>query len=227
MTALCVDDETITLALLKRAVESSKDIDKVYAFEEETDALEWAKTHHFDVAFLDIELHGISGTEIARRLREKAPYLPVIFCTGYAEYALEAMKLHADGYLLKPIHAEDVQSELDRVIGKDRTRPLLYISKNGMSLRDKNGEAVFFHRSRTKDLVHLLLEADGEPLTKEELCGRLFGTSSELLDKNLNYFFQLVGDLSAVLALHGAGELLLKSLNGYALDMEKIEISSN
>ena len=36
MKALCVDDETITLALLKRAVEASDDIDEVYAFEEET-----------------------------------------------------------------------------------------------------------------------------------------------------------------------------------------------
>ena len=226
MIALCVDDETITLALLKRAVEASKDIDEVYAFEEENDALEWAKTHHFDVAFLDIELHGISGTEVARRLREKSPYLPVIFCTGYAEYALEAMKLHADGYLLKPIHAEDVQAELDRLLGKDRTKPLLYVTKSGMSLRDKNGEAVVFHRGRTIDLVRLLLEADGTPLTKEELCGRLFGASPELLDKNINYFFQLVSDLSAVLALHGADGLLIKSLNGYTLDIEKIEFGS-
>ena len=144
MKALCVDDETITLALLKRAVEASDDIDEVYAFEEETDALEWAKTNHFDVAFLDIELHGISGTEVARRLREKSPYLPVIFCTGYAEYALEAMKLHADGYLLKPIHAEDVQSELDRLIGKSRTKPLLYVSENPNELPNSLSQSSSF-----------------------------------------------------------------------------------
>ena len=179
------------------------------------------------MAFLDIELHGISGTEVARCLREKSPYLPVIFCTGYAEYALEAMKLHADGYLLKPIHAEDVQSELDRLLGKDRTKPLLYVSKSGMSLRDKNGESIVFRRSRTIDLVRLLLEADGETLTKEALCGSLFGDSPVFLEKNLNYFFQLVGDLSSGLALHGADMLLIRSADGYALDMEKIEIGSH
>lgn len=111
MIALCVDDEPIMLTLLKEAVESSADIEAIFAFEEEQDALRWAKDNHFDVAFLDIELSNLSGTELARRLRENAPYLPVIFCTGYPEYALEAMQLHADGYLLKPIHAGDVQRD--------------------------------------------------------------------------------------------------------------------
>ena len=95
-----------------------------------------------------------------------------------------------------------------------------------MSLKNKNGETVVFHRGRTKDLVRLLLEADGAALTKEELCGKLFDTSPEFLEKNLNYFFQLVGDLSSGLALHGADMLLLRSADGYALDMEKIELGS-
>ena len=106
MIALCVDDEPIMLALLQKAVEASPDIDEMVAFGKADDALAWAETHHFDVAFLDVELHGLSGTEIARRLREKSPYLPIIFCTGYSEYALDAMRLHADGYLLLPVNMQ-------------------------------------------------------------------------------------------------------------------------
>ena len=224
MIALCVDDESIMLTLLQKAVESSPDIDEVYAFGKAGDALEWAETHHFDVAFLDVELHGISGTEIARRLREKSPYLPIVFCTGYADYALDAYRLHVDGYLLKPIHAEDVQNELDRLNGKDRTKPLIYISDNGMSLKDKNGEALAFRRGLTHDLVRFLVEADGAPLTKEELCEKLFGTIPGFTEKNNNYFSKLAGDLSATLSLHGAGEVLIKAANRYALDMKRIEI---
>ena len=224
MIALCVDDEPIMLTLLQKAVEASSDIDEVYAFGKADDALVWAETHHFDVAFLDVELHGISGTEIARRLREKSPYLPIVFCTGYADYALDAYRLHADGYLLKPIHAEDVQNELDRLNGKDRTKPLIYISDNGMSLKDKNGEALAFHRGLTYDLVRFLVEADGAPLTKEELCEKLFGTIPGFAEKNSNYFSKLAGDLSATLSLHGAGEVLIKAANRYALDMKRIEI---
>ena len=225
MTALCVDDEPIMLALLQKAVEASPDIDEVVAFGKTNDALAWAETHHFDVAFLDVELHGINGTEIACRLRERFPYLPIIFCTGYAEYALDAYRLHADGYLLKPIHAEDVQNELDRLIGKSRKKPLLHISDNGMTFKDKNGEAFAFRRGRTYDLVHLLVEAGGVPLTKEELCNMLFDPTSGFSEKNSNYFSKLAGDLSATLALHGAGELLIKAANRYALDMKRIEVT--
>ena len=225
MTALCVDDEPIMLTLLQKAVEASPDMDEVVAFGKAGDALAWAETHHLDVAFLDVELHGISGTEIARRLREKSPYLPIIFCTGYAEYALDAYRLHADGYLLKPIHAEDVQNELDRLTGKSHKKPLLYISDNGMTFKDKNGEAFAFRRGRTYDLVRLLVEADGAPLTKEELCDQLFDPASTFFEKNSNYFSKLAGDLSATLALHGAGEVLIKAANRYALDMKRIEIT--
>lgn len=224
MIALCVDDEPIMLELLKKAVEASPDIDEVYAFEEESDALEWAETNHFDIAFLDIELHGVSGTDVARRLRDKIPYLPIIFCTGYSEYALEAMQLHADGYLLKPIHAENVQNEIDRLIGRNSTKPLLFVSENGMSFNDMNGEVIVFHRSRTNELAHILIEADGKFLTKEELCDKLFGSTPGFFEKNRNYFFQLVRDLSAALALHGAEAFLIKSSNGYAFDMSRVKI---
>ncbi len=225
MIALCVDDEPIMLTLLQKAVEASPDIDEVAAFGKAGDALAWAETHHFDAAFLDVELHGINGTEIARRLREKSPYLPIIFCTGYSEYALDAYRLHADGYLLKPIHAEDVQNELDRLNGKSRTKPLLYISDHGMSFKDKNGEAFAFRRGRTYDLVRFLLEANGTPLSKEELCDMLFDPASGFSEKNSNYFSKLAGDLSATLALHGAGEVLIKAANRYALDMKRIEVT--
>ena len=225
MIALCVDDEPIMLTLLQKAVEASPDIDEVVAFGKTNDALAWAETHHFDVAFLDVELHGVNGTEIARRLREKSPYLPIIFCTGYAEYALDAYRLHADGYLLKPIHAEEVQNELDRLNGRSRTRPLLYISDNGMTFKDKNGEAFAFRRGRTYDLVRFLLEANGTPLSKEELCDMLFDPASGFSEKNSNYFSKLAGDLSATLALHGAGEVLIKAANRYALDMKRIEVT--
>ena len=225
MIALCVDDEPIMLTLLQKAVEASSDIDEVVAFGKANDALAWAETHHFDVAFLDVELHGVNGTEIARRLREKSPYLPIIFCTGYAEYALDAYRLHADGYLLKPIHAEDVQNELDRLVGKTRTKPLLYISDNGMTFKDKNGEAFSFRRGRTYDLMRILVEANGAPLTKEEIYDKLFGRIPGFLEKNSNYFSKLTGDLSATLALHGAGEVLIRAANKYALDMKRIEVT--
>ena len=225
MIALCIDDEPIMLALLKEAVTASPDIEEVYAFEEEADALAWAQTHSFDVAFLDIELHDMSGTEVARRLRKNAPYLPVIFCTGYAEYALEAMQLHADGYLLKPIAAEDVQKELDRILGRVSANALLFVSENGLVLKDKNGRPVTFSRSQTIELLGLLLDAKGELQSAEALCESLFGSTPGFQQKDRNYFFHLLSDLKTTLAACGAEEALVKTAQGYGLRMELIAVS--
>ena len=225
MIALCIDDEPIMLALLKEAVAASPDIEEVYAFEEEADALAWAETHPFDVAFLDIELHDMTGTEVARRLRKNAPYLPVIFCTGYTEYALEAMQLHADGYLLKPIAAEDVQKELDRILGKAGANALLFVSENALTIKNKNGELITFSRSRTMELLRLLLDAKGELKTAGELCSSLFGNTPGFGEKDRNYFFHLLSDLKTTLAAHGAEEVLVKTAQGYGLRMDRIAVS--
>ena len=222
MIALCVDDEPLMLGLLREAVEASEDIEEVHTFINERDALAWAETHPIDVAFLDIEMHGMSGMEVARRLRENAPYLPVIFCTGYSDYALEAMRLHADGYLLKPIHAGDVQKELDRILGKMNVKPMIIVSENGAVLRDKNGKTIVFHRSRTKDLARILLEAKGEPLSVEELRERLFGNMRGFYYKDRNYLFQLLNDLRTTLAQYGAEEALTRTAQGYAFRMKWI-----
>ena len=224
MIALCIDDEPIMLALLEEAVAASPDIEEVYAFEEEADALAWAATHRFDVVFLDIELHDMTGTEVARRLRKNAPYLPVIFCTGYAEYALEALQLHADGYLLKPIAAEDVQKELDRILGKAGANALLFVSENGLTLKDKNGESITFSRNRTIELFKLLLDKKGELQTVEELCQSLFGNTPGVREKDRNYFFHLLSDLKTTLAVHSADEVLVKTAQGYELRTDLIAI---
>ena len=224
MIALCIDDEPIMLALLKEAVAASPDIEEVYAFEEEADALAWAESHSFDVAFLDIELHDMTGTEVARRLRKNEPYLPIIFCTGYAEYALDALRLHADGYLLKPITAEDVQKELDRLLGKLSANARLFVSENALTLKDKSGETITFSRSRTAELFRLLLDKKGETQTAEELCEALFGSTPGFREKDRNYFFHLYSDLKTTLAAHSAEEVLVKTARGYGLRTELIAV---
>ena len=119
MFALCVDDENLTLQSLVRAVQKSPDIDGVMGFDDEIDALDWAKDNPVDIAFLDIELHEMNGIELAKRLAELHPDISVIFCTGYEQYALNAIRLHMDaGYLVKPFRASHVQEEIDHVVRK-------------------------------------------------------------------------------------------------------------
>ncbi len=224
MTALCVDDEVLLLNALKRAVEQSPDIDRVIAFDDEFDAMDWAEHNRFDVAFLDIQLHGMSGIELAKRLHEMNPKLPIIFCTGYMDYALDAFRVHASGYLMKPISGQKVQEELNQIKVLTEKKYLLTVCCYGhFTVYNANGVPLDFMRSRAKELLALLVAQNGKPIGSREICERLFGESDGEPDsKDRNHFYKLIRELSRVLTEAGAARVLLKSGGVYCLDMELI-----
>lgn len=65
---------------------------------------------------LDIEMGGINGMELAKKLREKGDMLPVIFITGYSEYIADGYDVEALHYLLKPFDEEKLFAVLDKYI---------------------------------------------------------------------------------------------------------------
>ena len=113
MIAMTVDDERPMLAALTAAVSASPDISSVMEFTTCSSALEWAENNTVDVAFLDISMRGMGGLKLAEKIVELHPDCRIIFCTGYTQYALDAIQLHVSGYLLKPITAKAVQKELE------------------------------------------------------------------------------------------------------------------
>ena len=110
MIAIAVDDEALMLGALATAIEASPDISAVVQFSDCEKALEFARENHADVAFLDINMRGMGGLALAEKIVEARPRCKIVFCTGYEEYAIPAFKLHASGYLMKPISAADVQT---------------------------------------------------------------------------------------------------------------------
>ena len=115
MIAITVDDERPMLNALTDIVKASPDIEAVYDFSACSAALEWISENKADVAFLDINMRGMGGLALAEKILGICPSCKVVFCTGYEQYAIPAFKLHASGYLMKPISAEDVQAEIDNI----------------------------------------------------------------------------------------------------------------
>ncbi len=79
-----------------------------------TQALELFMTHTFDLAFLDIKLPGVRGTEVLKRIREKDIKTPVIIITAYAtvKNAVDCTNLGAVAYVQKPFSADKIRNVL-------------------------------------------------------------------------------------------------------------------
>ena len=230
MIAICVDDEPILLDWLDRVVSASPDITHSVKFTNEAAALAYAEEQPFDVAFLDIELHSMDGLTIAEKLRAVNPNCGIIFCTGHASYAVDAIgRLHVDGYLLKPIDAYDVQREIDRLkLRLGSSEKLLRVDlSHGVNIFDKAGKTVHFRRGKTEELFAELLRQDGKSLSTNALCDLLWEGSSEspyLFEKNKNYLTQLFTDLRHALDECGAQDVLKRTAEGYAVCMPLIEL---
>lgn len=230
MKAICVDDEPILLEWLYKAVTASPDIESAETFTNELEALRYAESHPFDAAFLDIELHETNGITLAEQLRKLSPECGIIFCTGHADHAVNAIaRVSVDGYLLKPIDFSDVQHEIDRLKTRLSGRLLTVELSGGIDIFDKAGKPIHFRRGKTEELFAELLRQNGKSLSGRALCERLWEDSLKnqyLYEKNENYLTQLLTDLRHTLEEHGAQDILKKNADGYSLCMPLIDVKS-
>ena len=158
MIAIAVDDEALMLGALVAAIEASPDITEVARFSDCEEALEFVKKHSADVAFLDINMRGMGGLALAEKILAFCPDCKIVFCTGYEEYAIPAFKLHASGYLMKPISAEDVQGEIDNIKGVRQKEKLIRVSCFGNFEVYVKEEKLIFKRLKTKELFAFLID---------------------------------------------------------------------
>ena len=223
MLALCVDDEEILLDELERIVSSSPDVDSVVKFKLCSKALEWAQSNKPDIAFLDIQMRGIGGLELAKKLKELYEDLPVVFCTGYRDYAVDAFKLHVSGYLMKPVSYEDVQREIDVALKKGNNKKSLIVQCFGNFDVFYEGKPLKFKRKRSKEVFAFLVDRRGSSVTAKEICAALWEDDFSSEEKNLMTLYKLFGDLRETLSSVGAESVLIKSNQEYSVDTEKID----
>ena len=217
MIAIAVDDEALMLRALVNAVSASPDIRDVVPFSDCEQALDYVKANPVNVAFLDINMRGMGGLALAEKIVASRPDCKIVFCTGYEEYAIPAFKLHASGYLMKPISAEDVQGEIDNIKGLRQKEKLLKVKCFGNFEVYAKEERLLFKRSKTKELFAFLVDRKGAGMTAKQICAVLFPDDTDD-NKNTAYLRQLVLDLKNTLKTVGAESVLCHETPCYRID---------
>ena len=112
LKCLIVDDEELARGLIASYIERIEGLTLVATEENAVKALAILEKEKIDIAFLDIQMPELSGTQLAKLLPD---HTYVIFTTGYSEYALEGFELEATDYLLKPITFERFYQAVQKV----------------------------------------------------------------------------------------------------------------
>lgn len=114
MTIVCVDDHSFMLKGTKRSVEQILPDASIVAFTNAGEALAFVKENGCDVLISEIELCGVDGITLAKRVKKLNSNVNIIFLTvcDEKEYAKEVLKIKPSGYLLKPAKKEQLEAEL-------------------------------------------------------------------------------------------------------------------
>lgn len=117
MKAIIIDDENKARKLIHTLiVEECSEIETVFEASDLESGVAIIKEQHPDIVFLDIEMPNHSGLQILEFFEASEVDFQIIFITAYNEYAIQAFKLSAIDYLLKPIDIEEFKNAVDKAI---------------------------------------------------------------------------------------------------------------
>lgn len=115
LRTVVVDDEQLAREELCFQLERVGGIDVVGQAGNGVDALRVIEDHEPDLVLLDVQMPGLTGFEVARRLVDKHVEAEIVFVTAFDQYALEAFEVNAVDYLLKPVEPKRLEQAIDRV----------------------------------------------------------------------------------------------------------------
>ncbi|MCB0277887.1 MAG: response regulator transcription factor [Calditrichaeota bacterium] len=179
---LVVDDEELARLRLKDMLHSLPDIELIGEAVDGDDALDKINSLRPQLIFLDIEMPGRDGFEVLRELTYKPE---IIFTTAYDQHALDAFRVNAMAYLLKPVDPDKLSNAVERVckILDDAEEPQAVVHDHFVS---KHGNKIKFIDH--KDAIYLQSEDKYTMLHAND-------GNTYVLDETLNFYeHNLVGN---------------------------------
>lgn len=116
LSVLVIDDERPALDELCYLLEQDPRVASVRGCDSATEALRLLQESEVDAVFLDVQMPGLTGLDLAQVLSRFKEPPPVVFVTAHEEHAVAAFELRAVDYVLKPVRAERLGEAVRRVV---------------------------------------------------------------------------------------------------------------
>lgn len=156
----------MALNILTRAIREAVPDAELRPFQTVADALNELRDNGFqpDLAFLDIEMPGMNGLELAKEIKGFVPRVNIVFVTGYSQYAFDAISIRSSGYVMKPVDKNQILVELHNL----RNPPVQRAPQKRVRIQCfgdfeifADGQVVAFPRAKSKELLAYLVDRRG------------------------------------------------------------------
>ncbi len=225
MRIYAVDDEPKMLQLLHRAIAEAVPEAEILDFAYASGVLDaLAERDRLpDVVFADIQMPGMNGLELAVRIKEAAPDARIVFVTGYGSYAVDAYRIHADGYVLKPVDADRVREELNTLALQPAPEAdKLTVQCFGEFDVFWQGKPLMFGRKQTKELFAFLIDREGKTCTSEEISAALWEDETDMKVTKPR-IRKLISDMRATLAGIGMEKVIVRRSGQLAIRRDMVD----
>src|SRR5215470_16931652 len=119
LSAVIVDDEQLARDELAYLLKNSDDVDVVAQGKNGLEAVNLIKEHNPDLVFLDVQMPGLDGFGVIKKLIDRKVPLPkIVFATAFDQYAVKAFEVNAVDYILKPFDKKRVALSVERARAK-------------------------------------------------------------------------------------------------------------
>ena len=197
MKFLIVEDEKrLAQAIAQIMYEQKYLTDVVYTG---TDGLFYAQSEQYDAIILDIMLPGMSGIEVAKRLRQEKNSTPILMLTAKDEISdkVEGLDSGADDYMTKPFSPEELLARLralirrpGEMIHEDITFSdlTLNLASNALPCKSKSVHLSF----KEFEIMRILILANDTITSKENLIVKVWGSDSDADDNNVEAYISFL-----------------------------------
>lgn len=231
MKILIVDDEKFQHIEIQEVLEEIMPGNEYYFALRAGEAMKVIEEEKIDIAFLDVEMPGKTGLELAQEIKQASPSTNIIIVTAYSQYALDALKLYVSGYIMKPVLIDDMREALSNLRSpvdadaKDSKPDAVFYAGcfGNFDLFDKDGNPVYFRRQKSKELVAYLICLKGTTATSGEICAAIFEEDGDP-DKQASYLRRIAADARKDLYAAGAQtDVILRKKNTFSIDTRLID----
>lgn len=175
MKTILVDGSQTDLERLVKECERFPEVELCGAFINPLEALEYGELHKIDFAMLSIVMPSMTGIELAEKLRQQHPGIILIFVTAYPEYALKALAIKADYFVVKPYSSFDIADAVRRASLLSRGQQKhVFVRAFGRFDIFVDDKLVKFTNAKSKELLALCVDHFGGSVTMEEAIDKLW-----------------------------------------------------
>ncbi|BBH22515.1 DNA-binding response regulator [Paenibacillus baekrokdamisoli] len=231
LQAFLVDDELHMLNMLEMFLLRTGKVEIAGRFSNAYEAIE-AIRHNAaaDVWFLDIEMPGMTGLELAEHIHSGNPNAAIVFVTAYHQYAIEAFDIAAVDYLLKPVEMARLMKTIERISIEAPVRPFSRAQANEPQLQIQllgafhvskmDGSSLSWRTAKEKELFAYLLLHYNTAVHRDKFIAQLW--PNERYEKAKIYLHTCVSFLRKDLRNCGLDNVILYERETYRLNAQQV-----